>query len=343
MERARLFSLSYLTKAHRDYLFVKAGAARLFLAHVVCTNGLDATRPPGGGAWFSCIEHAGLGNEMVNVIGEYPEQWEQVRAFEDLWHCKMTRELMDQFPGELQAGERRAFLADMQKQRWRTWRLRSQIWHLSTGLRFRTLYLEAPLSIEGPMTNMAQSVALWLQKPPARVEPALLAEFVTEAALHLSFFVYLQLHKDESQDEVPITEVLIGLLLGAHWRVALGHPVLSKELAHMIGEFAWTQFFETGPLPAVLDEVAFVERVCRRCGDPNQDVLHRCGQCGTIRYCSTECQRNDWRRHRRDCRAGAILGKRVGAAYDALDAFKFVPTRQEVLDAFQRRTRPPPS
>ncbi len=39
---------------------------------------------------------------------------------------------------------------------------------------------------------------------------------------------------------------------------------------------------------------------CRRCG-AREVPFKRCSACREVRYCSTECQRADWRRHKQEC------------------------------------------
>ena len=41
---------------------------------------------------------------------------------------------------------------------------------------------------------------------------------------------------------------------------------------------------------------------CCHCGKSGAKLL-TCGQCHRARYCDRECQRRDWKRHRRACRA----------------------------------------
>jgi hypothetical protein len=44
-------------------------------------------------------------------------------------------------------------------------------------------------------------------------------------------------------------------------------------------------------------------RACRRAGGEQAgDALLLCAGCGGVKYCSRECQRRDWKRHRKICR-----------------------------------------
>jgi MYND finger len=42
-------------------------------------------------------------------------------------------------------------------------------------------------------------------------------------------------------------------------------------------------------------------RACRVCGKDGS--LKKCGRCESVFYCSIECQRQDWNRHKTECRA----------------------------------------
>lgn len=44
-------------------------------------------------------------------------------------------------------------------------------------------------------------------------------------------------------------------------------------------------------------------RICHVCGKPTQ--LFACGQCRTTRYCSKDCQKSDWTKHKETCREKA--------------------------------------
>ena len=58
----------------------------------------------------------------------------------------------------------------------------------------------------------------------------------------------------------------------------------------------------TGTAPSTAAAPARTPRVCAApvCGATSG--LKRCGGCGTVRYCSTECSRAHWREHRAECR-----------------------------------------
>lgn len=43
---------------------------------------------------------------------------------------------------------------------------------------------------------------------------------------------------------------------------------------------------------------------CRSCGKTSAkagDALKKCMRCLTVKYCSAECQKKDWRKHRGEC------------------------------------------
>ena len=48
------------------------------------------------------------------------------------------------------------------------------------------------------------------------------------------------------------------------------------------------------------DEISDVSRQCLLCKS-TPDKLKKCGKCGLARYCSRECQRKDWNRHKTQC------------------------------------------
>ncbi len=52
-------------------------------------------------------------------------------------------------------------------------------------------------------------------------------------------------------------------------------------------------------------------RMCRACKkDEPCDVMKRCGRCHMAYYCSSECQKKDWRGHRKDCDVVAATASR---------------------------------
>ncbi|CAE6445341.1 unnamed protein product [Rhizoctonia solani] len=44
--------------------------------------------------------------------------------------------------------------------------------------------------------------------------------------------------------------------------------------------------------------------VCWACGGPGKPTLLACSRCKKARYCSTTCQQQDWKSHKRNCKAG---------------------------------------
>ena len=42
-------------------------------------------------------------------------------------------------------------------------------------------------------------------------------------------------------------------------------------------------------------------KICARCGKTGDGLLY-CARCGTVAYCSTECQRISWPGHREACK-----------------------------------------
>ena len=53
-------------------------------------------------------------------------------------------------------------------------------------------------------------------------------------------------------------------------------------------------------------------RLCAAPGCTATRVLHRCGGCGTVRYCSAACSHAHWREHRTECRR--LQAERTGKA-----------------------------
>jgi hypothetical protein len=44
------------------------------------------------------------------------------------------------------------------------------------------------------------------------------------------------------------------------------------------------------------------EALCARCGKPGATGMLRCSKCKSVRYCSRECQRSDWKQHKERCK-----------------------------------------
>jgi hypothetical protein len=44
------------------------------------------------------------------------------------------------------------------------------------------------------------------------------------------------------------------------------------------------------------------EAFCARCGKPYATGMLRCSKCKSVRYCSRECQRSDWKQHKLRCK-----------------------------------------
>jgi hypothetical protein len=59
-------------------------------------------------------------------------------------------------------------------------------------------------------------------------------------------------------------------------------------------------------LSFALSYVKHANPICRPCGkNPTQNPeikFKRCGTCQTVYYCSRECQRNDWKKHKEICK-----------------------------------------
>ena len=72
------------------------------------------------------------------------------------------------------------------------------------------------------------------------------------------------------------------------WRAGFKHGWL-KAMKHM-RDYASQQKRDTPAAPE-----------CASCGDSRED-LQKCGRCKSVRYCSEECQREDWSEHKQVCR-----------------------------------------
>mmetsp|Transcript_3385 Transcript_3385/g.5690 ORF Transcript_3385/g.5690 Transcript_3385/m.5690 type:complete len:244 (-) Transcript_3385:2404-3135(-) len=46
---------------------------------------------------------------------------------------------------------------------------------------------------------------------------------------------------------------------------------------------------------------------CGKQGDDADNKLMQCSVCGTVKYCSTACQKADWKNHKKNCTAAACL------------------------------------
>jgi MYND finger len=53
------------------------------------------------------------------------------------------------------------------------------------------------------------------------------------------------------------------------------------------------------PSPSHLVEEESTVKKCKSCG---KDGVKKCGGCGQVYYCSRKCQRNDWKRHKAECK-----------------------------------------
>lgn len=48
---------------------------------------------------------------------------------------------------------------------------------------------------------------------------------------------------------------------------------------------------------------------CLKLNTPEDPVTKVCGNCKTVLYCSTTCQRNDWKYHKTHCKSGGEVDK----------------------------------
>lgn len=48
------------------------------------------------------------------------------------------------------------------------------------------------------------------------------------------------------------------------------------------------------------EEATVLERICERCEKTGQS-FPRCSRCKEVYYCSQDCQRKDWSKHKKEC------------------------------------------
>ena len=48
---------------------------------------------------------------------------------------------------------------------------------------------------------------------------------------------------------------------------------------------------------------------CAAAGCAKEEASSVCARCQTVRYCSRECQRADWKAHKKTCAAGQFVGR----------------------------------
>jgi len=51
-------------------------------------------------------------------------------------------------------------------------------------------------------------------------------------------------------------------------------------------------------------------KTCDKCG--KETTLHKCGGCGTKYYCGKDCQKADWKEHKKECKRKQAAYKSVG-------------------------------
>jgi hypothetical protein len=63
------------------------------------------------------------------------------------------------------------------------------------------------------------------------------------------------------------------------------------------------EVIDPADVPKMRNPVTRVER-CRSCGKPEDQegvTLKKCSRCQRVKYCSGECQKRDWKKHRAEC------------------------------------------
>ncbi|CAG9461828.1 unnamed protein product [Pedinophyceae sp. YPF-701] len=56
------------------------------------------------------------------------------------------------------------------------------------------------------------------------------------------------------------------------------------------------------------DNMVWIPRRCEAAGCDAREGLRKCTQCTCVMYCSKECQKSDWERHREECKHISKLG-----------------------------------
>ena len=55
----------------------------------------------------------------------------------------------------------------------------------------------------------------------------------------------------------------------------------------------------SSPFAECLDKNGDLTRYCRACG--KKDDVKKCSKCKKVSYCGKECQKKDWKDHKRSC------------------------------------------
>ncbi|RPA83099.1 hypothetical protein BJ508DRAFT_413757 [Ascobolus immersus RN42] len=78
--------------------------------------------------------------------------------------------------------------------------------------------------------------------------------------------------------------------------MVLAEVPTSEENSTLIADSA------AGPLPGVPKGALG----CELCGRKTVEVMKRCTRCKLAQYCDVDCQKRDWKRHKNECRDGAL-------------------------------------
>lgn len=84
------------------------------------------------------------------------------------------------------------------------------------------------------------------------------------------------------------------------YAVSFVEDVVDRNLLKMIGQ----QELATGAAMSVTE-------VCRNCGRKDGKdgaALKKCARCLEVKYCSAECQKKDWKKHRMECKESDVYG-----------------------------------
>ena len=83
-----------------------------------------------------------------------------------------------------------------------------------------------------------------------------------------------------------------------------------------------------------------------KCGNPDCDVtgdgLLKCSACKSVYYCSTQCQRQDWKSHKSVCRAANTARARMDAAAAVKEQPPSAPVAGPWISSPMKAPLPPP-
>ncbi|KAG8710643.1 hypothetical protein FRC11_004270 [Ceratobasidium sp. 423] len=106
-------------------------------------------------------------------------------------------------------------------------------------------------------------------------------------------------------EENPLCSCGEGIgLTGSQWNVPEWKALLPFATRAAISPIFSVSYIES--VAGILSEPATSKpaATCWACGRPGKPDLSVCGKCRKAKYCSTICQRDDWKAHKMNCKAG---------------------------------------